>query len=84
MEISQDQLLGKGDYSNKERRAVYDGYTLALCHTALNVWDRIKEVGKKIESFTKVIQCSKKALMDLLQRLKSAVIASYQIQKLEK
>ena len=57
MEISKDQLLGEGHYANVERQSLYNGHTLSLCHTAaLNAWDRIEEVGKKIESFTKVIQ----------------------------
>ena len=48
-EISQDQILGEGDYSTIGRQAVYDDYTLDLCHSAvLNAWDRIGEVGKKI------------------------------------
>ena len=34
---------------------------------ALKVWDRIGEVGKKIGSFTKVIQGPKETFMDFLQ-----------------
>ena len=34
MEISQDQILGEGDYATIERQAVYDDHTLDLCHTA--------------------------------------------------
>ena len=45
-----------------------------LCHAVvLNAWNRIGEIGKKIESFTKVIQGPKEAFMDFLQRLTSAV-----------
>ena len=40
---------------------------------ALNAWDKIEEVGRKIESFTKVMQGPKKAFMDFLQKLTSAV-----------
>ena len=56
MEISQDQLVGKEDYATIERQYLYDSPILALWHAAaLNAWDRTEEVGKKIESFTKVI-----------------------------
>ncbi|ERE89919.1 Gag-like protein [Cricetulus griseus] len=40
---------------------------------ALNAWDGIGEVRKKIESFAKVIQGPKEAFTHLLQRLTSAV-----------
>ena len=50
MEISQDQLFREGDYANGERQSLYDAHTLALCHTVvLNAWDKIGEIGKKIE-----------------------------------
>ena len=49
-----------------------DDHTLHLCHTAaLNAWGRIGEIGKKIESFTKVVQGPKEALIDFLQSLTS-------------
>ena len=45
-----------------------------LCHAAtLNAWDRTGKIGKKIESFTKFIQGPKKAFMEFLLRLTSAV-----------
>ena len=45
-----------------QKGKLYD-HTLDLCHAAaLNAWDRIGEIGKKIESFTKVIQGPKKPL----------------------
>lgn len=51
MEISQDQLLGEGDYANVQKQSLYDDHTLAVCHTAaLHAWDRTGEIGKKIES----------------------------------
>ena len=37
----------------------------------MNAWERIWEVGKKIESFIKIIQGSNKAFKDLLKRLTS-------------
>ena len=39
----------------------------------MNAWDRVGEVGKKIESFTKVIQGPKEVFAGFLQRLTSAV-----------
>ena len=60
-------LIQKGTLYN-------DGHTLVLCHTeALNAWDGTEEVGKKIESFTKVIQHLKEKFTDFLQKLTSAV-----------
>lgn len=54
--------------------SLYDDHTLALCCTAaLNAWDRIEEVGKRTESFAKVIQYPKETFTDFLQRLTSAV-----------
>ena len=50
MEISQDQLLGEGDYADIQRQSLYDDHILDSCHTAaLNAWYRTGEVGKKIE-----------------------------------
>ena len=70
MEISPNQLLGEGDYANVQRQSVCDDHTLALyCTTALNAWDRIGEIGKKIESFTKDIQGPKEIFTDFLKRL---------------
>ena len=39
----------------------------------MNAWGRIEEVGKKIESFTKVIQDQTETFIDFLQRLTSLV-----------
>ena len=72
--LAHDPLLGEGDYATIERQSLYDDHALAFCSgEVLNAWDRIGEVGKKIESFTKVIQGPKEAFMDFLQRLTSAV-----------
>ena len=74
IEISQDQLLGEGEYADVERQSLYGEHTLDLCHmAALNAWDRIEDVGKKLESFTKVIQSPRETFTDFLQRLTSAV-----------
>ena len=49
-EISQDQILGEGDYATIERQTVYDDHILNLCHTAaLNGWDRTGEIVNKTE-----------------------------------
>ena len=40
--------------------------------TALNAWDRIGGVEKKIEPFDKVLQGTKKAFADFLRSLTSA------------
>ena len=53
---------------------LYDDHAMNLCHAAaLNAWDRTGEVGKKIESLTKVIQGPKETFMDFLQRLTSVI-----------
>ncbi|KAL6040241.1 hypothetical protein STEG23_020317 [Scotinomys teguina] len=74
VQISQDQLMGEGEYAAEERQITYDDQAIILCRmAALNAWDRIEEAGKKIESFTKVKQGPKESFMDFLQRLTSAV-----------
>ena len=56
-EISTDQLLGEGRFAEIEVQAVYDEETLALCRlSALKAWDKVTESGKRLESFTQVIQ----------------------------
>ena len=43
MEISQDQILGEGDYATTERLSLYDGHILALWYAAiLKDCDRIE------------------------------------------
>ena len=74
MEISKDQLCGKREYATLERRSLYDHHVLALCcKAALNACDKTGKVGKKIESFTKVIPGPKETFMDFLQMLTPAV-----------
>ena len=74
IEISQDQLLGEGEYADIELQSLYDEHTLVLCRmAALNAWDQIEEIGKKLESFTKVVQSPRETFMDFLHRLTSAV-----------
>ena len=65
IEIFQDQILGEGNYVIVERQSPYDGHILALCPAAaFNAWERIEEIGKKIKSFTKVIQGPKEPFID--------------------
>lgn len=61
MEISLNQLIEREiDYANVQRKSLYDDHTLALCHVAtLNVWDRTKEVVKKIESILKLYRAQR-------------------------
>lgn len=85
MEISQSQFLGEWYYTDVQRQCLYDDHILDSCHTAaLNAWYRIGEVGKKIESFIKLIQGSKETFMDFLQRLISAenrIMPDYKLEK---
>ena len=74
MEISQDQHLAEGDYTDVQWQSLYDDHVLDLCcRTALNVWDRFGEIAKKIEPFTKVVQGPKDTFKNFLQILTSAV-----------
>ena len=60
IEVSQDQLLGEGEYIDIERQSLYNEHTLDLCYkVALKPCDWIEEIGNKTESFTKVIQSPK-------------------------
>ena len=60
MEIYQDQVLGERDYATVDRQSLYDDHALALCHSAaLNAWDITKELGKKIDSFLKVVRAQR-------------------------
>ena len=47
---------------------------MTLCHlAALNAWDKVAEIGKRLEPFSQVMQCPKETLSDFLQRLTSSV-----------
>lgn len=73
-DISTDQLLGEGRFAEVEVQAVYDEETLAWCRlSALKAWDKVAESGKRLETFTQVIQGPKETFPDFLQRLTSAV-----------
>ena len=44
LEISQDQILDEGFYSDPQDQALYNEHTLSLYSTAvLNAWNRIQE-----------------------------------------
>ena len=50
LEISLDQILGEGLYSDPQDKALYDDHTLSLSNTAaLKAWDRTQELGKRVE-----------------------------------
>ena len=74
IETSQDQILGKGHYSDPQEQARYDEHTLSLCSTtALNTWDGIQEPEKRTESYIRVKQGQREFFTDFLQRLTKAV-----------
>lgn len=53
--ISQDKLLGEGQYTQLQRQCELLYHTLALCHIAdLNIWVKVKKLGKLSESFMKL------------------------------
>ena len=57
-----------------ERQAVYDDHTLEFMqHSSFECLRQIGEIGKKNESFTKLIQVPKEVFMHFLQRLTSEV-----------
>lgn len=67
IKISQNQILGEDNYADVQRQSTYD-HTLALCHAAaLNAWDRIEEVRKRTESFTKVVQGPKETFTNFFK-----------------
>ena len=59
----QDQILGKKQYSDPQDQSLYNEHTWSLCSTAaLNAWDKIQELGKRIESYVRVEQGPEKTL----------------------
>ena len=72
--MSQDQILGKGFYSDLQDQALYDEHTLFLCNTAhSNSCDRIEELGKRVESYIWVKHGQRETFSDFLQRLTKEV-----------
>lgn len=70
VEVSQDQILGVGAYADPQVQVLYDEEVLSLCDkVALNSWDRIQELRKRIKSYTRVRQGQGEPYTDFLQRL---------------
>lgn len=62
--ISQDQLLGRGQSAELQRQL--GDQTLALCHLAvLHAWDKVEESERRSESLTNIMQCPKEVAYDL-------------------
>ena len=61
IDISQDQILGEGQYSDSLRQFGFDYHTFALCLLeALNAWNKVEELGNRSELFTKILQGTKR------------------------
>ena len=74
IEISLDQIIDEEVYSDPEDQALYNEHTLSLCTTAvLKAWDKIQELGKKVESYLRVKEDQRQPFSDFLQRLTRAV-----------
>lgn len=74
MKIHQEQFHGEAMFADLQREITFDNLTLALgCTEALNAWDRVEELGKRIEAFTKITQGLKEAFTDFWKRLTTAV-----------
>ena len=71
MEVSQDQPLGKGQYTNLQRQFRFDD--LLWCYALQQFWDRVEESEKRAESFTIIIQGPKESFTDFLKILTSSV-----------
>ena len=61
------------DFTLIIRVSHYDDHILSLCsRAALDAWDRIQKPAEN-ESYTRVKQCQREPLRDVLQRLTKAV-----------
>ena len=57
IEVSLDQILGEGPYSDPQEQALYDENILSICATAaLRAWDRVQDSGQRVESYIRVKQ----------------------------
>ena len=73
-QVSQDQILGEGEFADKNVQAFYDEHTISLCRTAaLNAWEKIPEPGKPTEIYSKIFQGPREPFTDFLQRLTIAI-----------
>lgn len=67
-------MLGEDCFAGVEVRIVFKEETLALCQlSVLKAWDKFAQSGKRLESFTQVIQGPQETIPEFLQRLTSAV-----------
>ena len=74
IEVSLDQILGEGLYSDPQEQALYDENILSICATAaLRAWDRVQDSGQRVESYVRVKQGQREPFSDFLQRLTKAV-----------
>ena len=74
LEPSQDQIISEGPQADPVSKDTYNEHILFLCHTvALNSWNKIQKPGKRIESYTKVMQGPRETFSDFLQRLTKVV-----------
>lgn len=74
VEVSQDQIIGAGEYADPQVQALYDDEVLCLCHqAALNAWNRIQDPTKRVESYTRIRQGQREPFIDFLQRLIKAL-----------
>ena len=74
LEISRDQILGEGLYSDPQDQTLYKEHTWSLHSTAaLNAWDRIQKPEKRTKSYVRVKQGQREPFSDFLQRLTKAV-----------
>ena len=74
IEISLDQIIDEEVYSDPEDQSLSDEHTPSLCTTAvLKAWDKIQELGKKVESYLRVKEDQRQPFSDFLQRLTRAV-----------
>ena len=73
-ERSQVQILGEGTYADPQAQVLYTEQILSLCHKAtFNAQYTIQELGKQIESYTRVTQGKREPFSDFLKRLTKAV-----------
>ena len=73
LEISQDQILGEGHYSNPQDQALYEHSVSLYNTTALHIWERIQEPRNRIESYIRVKQDNGEPFSDFLRRLTKTV-----------
>ena len=60
-------MLGEGHLVEVKVQGIYDEETLILCQlSALKAWDKVKESGKRLDSFTQVMQGPKETFPDFL------------------